>query len=335
QQQVYPQYLEVLGELHNDQQIRLSMEVAGTIEQLYVVEGQMVRKGEPLLALNSKMQAHQSQQLQLEEEKLHLVLNNLYLERTHLQKNQISVHQLYTDGVVPLEEKEQADLDLNLVNNRIKVEEENLKSIAKEKDLAHFQKTRLVLRAPQNGRIEQLLVRQYEGVGAGQSVVHFSPKMARANVQLRLTAKEVAQVRIGQTAEVKVDYTQETSLVGKVASITYHRNAAQGYYQVIVTIESSTASLLYGAMVQTRILTDQSTVGYKIPLDAIEHVQEDWVYVLSLTPDSSLQQVRLNYQEMDDDAVWVSSNQQAQLSLVVDKSHGLKAKDKVQYIQYR
>lgn len=333
--QIYQEYLTAYGEIQNDNQIKLSFQTSGKVNVLKVEAGQYVQKGQVLVALDQTRQTNGTAQLQGEKEKANYALQNLYLEQTNATENLARLNKLLKEEVVTLEEKEQAALQLDLINNNIKTLEQNLKSIDGQLELSGFQTRLLTLRAPQNGIVEKVFLRKNESVQAGQEVIHFTPANNSAVVKLNLTAREVAQIAQGNTANIHIDYPKAKTYQGKVRSISYYRSGQKGDHKIIIDINAGKDKMIYGSLVKVEISTQAKQEGYKVPFDAVHKVSKDSVEILVLQADSVLQEMRFSYQQVNTGELLLNDTAHESLAIIVDKSIGLKALDKVQSVTYQ
>jgi len=175
----------------------------------------------------------------------------------------------------------------------------------------------------------------YTQLRAGQEVLIFSPLGKNATVSLKLTAREVSKIQKGWKAEVYIDFPVKKKYKAKVKSVGYNRNAGQSHYNVTVSFDAAKDQLVYGSLVKVEIQTEGKTKGYYVPLDAIESVDDKSINLLTLQVDSTLQEMQFDYQGIDKEFVLINDPSQKDLEVIIDKSIGLEAGEKVQIIKYK
>lgn len=323
------------GQVKNDNQLSLSLQTNGRVELLNVENGKFVHKGELLLSLDKTIQNNNIEQLLREKEKINYSLNSLKLEQQNYQKSLDATARLHSDGIATLEEKENAQLKFDLVNNELKIKKEGLKTINNKIDVATFNSDQYSLKAPENGIVEKIFIKQHEQIRAGQNIIIFSPSGKKATVNLKLTAKEIAKVKKGQKATIDIDLPSVKNYQGLVKAISYNQEGSNNYYNVLITFSITKNSLVYGSLVKVDILTDAKSNGYKIPLDAVDNVWGNTITLLTLQKDSTLQKIQFEYKDIKDQHVLINTELYEELDIVIDKSINLKETEKVQIIKYK
>jgi len=103
---------------------------------------------------------------------------------------------------------------------------------------------RLVVRAPIKGRVQNLHQRSPgEVVSPGESILRVVPVGGDLVAEVRVKPKDIADVKVGDEAEIKVsalDFTRYGKLKGKVASIsatTFETEDQQLYYKAVIQLE--------------------------------------------------------------------------------------------------
>jgi adhesin transport system membrane fusion protein len=154
------------------------------------------------------------------------------------------------------------------VNAKIAVNEESLRG-------ARGKLGRMELRSPVDGVVNDLAVTTIGGfVQAGQKIMEVIPMGDKLLVETRITPRDIAFIKVGDRALVKVtayDFSTYGGLEGRVVQVSadsiYDENEKQAYFNVIVEtdrayLESAGRKLPItpGMMTDTQIITGRKSI---------------------------------------------------------------------------
>ncbi|MEO8547612.1 MAG: HlyD family type I secretion periplasmic adaptor subunit [Sphingomicrobium sp.] len=154
------------------------------------------------------------------------------------------------------------------VNAKIAVNEESLRG-------ARGRLGRMELRSPVEGVVNDLQVTTIGGfVTAGQKVMEVIPMGDKLLVETRVTPRDIAFIKVGDRALVKVtayDFSTYGGLDGRVVQVSadsiYDQNEKQAYFNVIVETDRSFLTsagrklpITPGMMTDTQIITGRKSI---------------------------------------------------------------------------
>ena len=204
--------------------VKLSANLPGEVIRLAVKEGDPVRKGQFLLQLDATQYQAQLRQSQaaLDAAKSNLHLSEVALERSEslLKRKEM----LFERKLVSPEEIEIARTERNTDKARVDVNGEEVARATAAVQSAQDNLRKTVFHSPIDGTVTQLNVERGEIVMIGTmnnpgTVVLSIADLRRMKVEADVDETDVASIRLGQTATVKVDALPDTTLSGRVVEI--------------------------------------------------------------------------------------------------------------------
>jgi HlyD family secretion protein len=261
--------------------VKLSANVPGEVVRLAVKEGDQVRKGQFLLQLDPaqyEAQLHQSQAA-LDGARSSLKLSQVALERSEsLLKRKES---LFEKQLVSPEEIEIARTDHNTDKARVDVNTEEVTRATAAVQSAQDNLRKTLFLAPIDGTVTQLNVERGEIVMVGTmnnpgTVVLSVADLSRMKVEADVDETDVASVRLGQTATVKVDALPDTTLTGHVVEIANSPKISelgtqeqQTNFEVDVMIDNPPSTLRPGMTADVEIKTATKAGVLHVPIQAV------------------------------------------------------------------
>jgi HlyD family secretion protein len=261
--------------------IKLSANVPGEVVRLDVKEGDQVRKGQFLLQLDPaqyQAQLHQSQAA-LDGARSSLKLSQVAFERSEsLLKRKET---LFEKQLVSPEEIEIARTDHNTDKARVDVNTEEVTRATAAVQSAQDNLKKTLFLAPISGTVTQLNVERGEIVMVGTmnnpgTVVLSVADLSRMKVEADVDETDVASVRLGQTAAVKVDALPDTTLTGRVVEIANSPKISelgtqeqQTNFVVDVMIDHPPPTLRPGMTADVEIKTATKTGVLHVPIQSV------------------------------------------------------------------
>ena len=261
--------------------VKLSANVPGEVVRLAVKEGDHVRKGQFLLQLDPAQytaQLHQSQAA-LDGARSSLKLSQVAFDRSEaLLKRKES---LFEKKLVSPEEIEIARTDHNTDKARVDVNTEEVTRAMAEVQSAQDNLKKTLFHAPIDGTVTQLNVERGEIVMVGTmnnpgTVVLSVADLSRMKAEADVDETDVASVRLGQTATIKVDALPDTTLTGRVVEIANSPKISelgtqeqQTNFVVDVMIENPPPTLRPGMTADVEIKTATKTGVLHVPIQAV------------------------------------------------------------------
>ena len=261
--------------------VKLSANVPGEVVRLAVREGDPVRKGQFLLQLDPTQYLAQVRQSQaaLDAAKSNLRLSEVALERSEsLLKRKES---LFERKLVSPEEIETARTQRNSDKARLDVNREEVSRAQAALQSAQDNSRKTVFHSPIAGIVTQLNVERGEIVMVGTmnnpgTVVLSVADLSRMKVEADVDETDVASIRLGQTATVKVDALPDTTLTGRVVEIANSPKVSelgsqeqQTNFVVDVMIDNPPATLRPGMTADVEIKTATKSGVLHVPIQAV------------------------------------------------------------------
>lgn len=261
--------------------VKISANVPGEVVRLAVKEGDSVRKGQFLLQLDGTQYQAQLRQSQaaLDAAKSGLRLSEVSLEQSEsLLKRKES---LFERKLVSPEEIETARTQRNADKARVDVNREEVARSEAAVQSAQDNLRKTVFHSPIDGTVTQLNVERGEIVMVGTmnnpgTVILSVADLRRMKVEADVDETDVASIRLGQTASVKVDALPDTTLTGQVAEIANSPKMSelgtqeqQTNFVVDVMIDNPPPTLRPGMTADVEIKTATKKGILHVPIQAV------------------------------------------------------------------
>src|SRR3989454_6350817 len=261
--------------------VKLSANVPGEVVRLAVQEGDPVRKGQFLLQLDAAQYEAQLRQSQaaLDAAKSSLRLSEVALEQSEsLLKRKES---LFERKLVSPEEIETARTQRNADKARVDVNREEVTRAHGAVQSAQDNLRKTVFHSPIDGTVPQLNVERGEIVMVGTmnnpgTVILSVADLSRMKVEADVDETDVASVRLGQTATVKVDALPDTTLTGSVVEIANSPKVSelgtqeqQTNFVVDVMIDHPPPTIRPGMTADVEIKTGTKSGVLHVPIQAV------------------------------------------------------------------
>lgn len=228
-----------VGVIYPTRDLTLSVSVSGVVSRVPVKIGQRVRAGQPLLELESDLQAIElrrrrtiledlSEQASVEER--HRILERLFRDASKLYEQ---------TGSISREELMKLQMELVSVAGRRDQLQLEKKREQHEVDLAQQEKQMRVLVAPVSGVVTSIQVDTGEWATPGQPIVRL---VDESTVELRTNLSQAAARLLNRGDAIDVmldDPAQPKALQGRVGFLSPVADAASGLVEVRITLPNS------------------------------------------------------------------------------------------------
>jgi HlyD family secretion protein len=279
------------GEVKPKKFVNISANVSGRITNLYVEEGDAVRRGQVLARIDSTRfeagerqseAALQAARADLERAEADLENSRLRFERARSMK---------AEKLISQQEFDQADADMKMKAAAVESQRRRIAQQAAilETNRDDLEKTTVV--APMAGVVTSLVKEEGEMVIGAQS---FSPTVIMTvadlsvmEVEILVDETDIRNVRLGQEAEVRVDALEDVEIKGQVTEIGSSAiprgtsaAAATGQttastanvakdFKVVVTLTDPPATLRSGLNATADIVTARKANVLSVPIQAV------------------------------------------------------------------
>jgi RND family efflux transporter MFP subunit len=244
------------GIVASKDEMRLSFKVGGVIKAIYVEEGQSVRAGQKLAAIElTEIDAQVTQARALEQK---------------AERDLARGERLYADEVISLEQ-------LQDLRTQAALQKAQLKS-------AEFNRGYSVITAPYDGVVLRKLSQEREQIPAGQPVLVVSGQKRGYVVRVGLSDREVVQLQLGDPSRIQMDAYPGRSIEGSVSEIAHAADPRSGLFPVEIRVDSPQLALASGLVAKVQVYPSTaraSTLTY-VPVSAIVEGDRDHasVYVV-------------------------------------------------------
>jgi RND family efflux transporter MFP subunit len=240
------------GKLYTSTESKLSFKIPGIIAQIYAKEGQTVKKGALLAALDlvemqAKVNKAQSAQKKAERD----------LERAQ---------RLFADSVVTLEQLQNAKTALEIASSDVKVADFNLRHST--------------IYAPERGKILKRFAEEGELIGAGNPVFLYGSNKEGWVLRAGVTDRQIVQLKIGDKAIISFDAYPNKNFTAKVSEIEAVANPYTGTFEVEVQLDKSDIQLFSGFVGKITIFPSIAERYSLVPIESLIEgdLNEGYIY---------------------------------------------------------
>ena len=273
------QVVKATGELQPRIQVNISAHVIGKIEQLYVQEGDLIRKGQPFLRLEQQAFLAQrdqwaaqlrSAQTAVRQAEVSLADAGVKLARSKMLKGEGISTQQDLEGAQLAETS--ARLQLDSARDAVRQTQANL--VKAQDDL-----TKTTIYSPLTGRVIALNAKEGEVVVSGVmntpgSIIGTIADLAEIMAEVDVDETEIVNVRLGQQAVLRVDALPGREYTGKVVEVgsSGYNRANQPdvtFFKVKILLDHPDDNLRARMSVRAEIRTDSHANALTVPIQAV------------------------------------------------------------------
>jgi membrane fusion protein, multidrug efflux system len=274
------QVINATGLLSTENEARLAFKIGGIIEQIYVKEGDKIKKGQLLATLKSTEIAAQVQQVQLAVEKA---------DRDYNRANN-----LYRDSVATLEQLQNAKTGVDIAR-------QNLQQ-------ARFNQQYAKIIAPADGFVVKKMANTGELANAGSPVLFVSGSSTQSKwiLKLGLSDQNWSGVTVGSPAVVTIDAFPAKQFKGKLSKKALAADAVSGAFMVEVQVFFQDEQPAIGLFGNAAIEANNSSKGFSIGYDALLEANGKKGLVFVSDDGKTVQKVAVTISSIDNNLVYVA-----------------------------
>ncbi len=277
------------GQIDPKVKVNISAHVIGKIEKLYFEEGQTVRRGDRLVDLEKiafTAAADQAASLVANRRiEVRRTRNNL----ENAQRVLVRAESLSREGVLNQELLDRSRLEHDTARTSLASAEEGVRQAEAALRQAREDLQRTTIVAPISGRIVQKNAQEGEVVITGTmnnpgSVIAILADLSEVLVEADVGETEVVKVRVGQSAEIRVDAIPDAVFKGSVVEIGSSASQRAGvstgirYFKVKIAIIAPDERLRPGMTAQVDIITSALRQALSVPVQSVvERTAEELV----------------------------------------------------------
>lgn len=291
-----------VGKLYSKAELKLSFKTGGIIKQIFVEEGQTVRKGQVLAQLNlSEIQAQVDQA-------------SLGLEKA--KRDFKRVKNLYNDSVATLEQYQNALTALDFAKANVEIAQFNLK----------FSR----IKAPSKGKILKKLAENNEISAPGYPILLFGSTENAWVIRVSLTDKDIFKVKIGDKAEVEFDAYPDKLLSASISEIGRAADLYTGTYEVELKINNDDIELASGLIAYTDIFPSETKKYTVVPINALIEGNNNYAYIYSIDKNNIAKKIKIKVHKITNDNIIVKSGIKKGLKIITSGASYVSDGDKVE-----
>lgn len=271
----------VTGRVSSATSFDLSFRTGGFIEELLVDEGDRVRKGQLLAAINRR-----------ETNAMVLRAENMYQKSL---RDLSRLENLYADDAATLEQLE---------------DQKTLRDIYRaELDIALFNQERASIIAPADGVVLQKRAEVNEQVGQGQVVFRLGQTGTGSTVVIAgVSDWDIQRLKPGDAAVFTTEAHPGTQFNGRVSRIASEAHSRSGVFEVEITLENAGIRLRNGFIVSGKLQPKDDRNLVPVPLSALVEADGLHVWIYAPTADNrSAERLRVRPLHIADETFFVSA----------------------------
>lgn len=296
QQEISP-VTQTSGLFTTDDETLLAFKTGGVIEKIYVKEGDPIKKGQLLAALNLTEIEAQVAQAKLAYEKS--------------KRDFMRVENLYKDSVATLEQYQNVKTGMEVAERQF--------------DAANFNRSYSEIRAMSNGYVLRKMVNEGQVIAPGVSVLQTNGA-SQSNWKLRVgvSDREWAAVSIGDKATVTTDALPDESFEAMVSRKSEGTDGVSGTFMLELVLKNKNTSLASGLFGKASIQMTRTQTAWSIPYDALLDGDSQSGYVFTTNDSKTAQKTRVIVNSINRNHVLISSGLEEAQLLIVSGSAYLK-----------
>ncbi len=234
--------VEILGDVHGEQEVRVFAQVPERIRVLHVQEGDRVSAGDPIVTLTADLQSSGVHQADA-------ALSAAEAARDQLRADISRLGRLVEQGAMPRSQLEQLEAQLRTSDAQVL-------QVSAARRSAGEQRDRTVVRAPIDGTIALLNVQQGDMVAPTMPICALV-QAERIIVKLRVTEQDYVRIRDGMSVEVHPPALPDVSRRGTVTRISPVLDPLTRTASVDVQVANEDGALRPGMVAQAGIELDR------------------------------------------------------------------------------
>ncbi|REE70480.1 HlyD family secretion protein [Paenibacillus taihuensis] len=230
----------------------------GTVDKVYVKEGDIVKKGDVLVSIEGEDNT-----------------DKIKSEQVSLESKQLDLQDMQSKLKTATEENDIASIKLNLKKQQLSIDQ-SVETIA---DLEDAQNGDTIM-APIGGKVTTL------SVAAGDSLNPSTELMEIADFQhlqiaVGIDELDIAKVKVGQSATVTVEALSNQAFTGKVTKIADEGTSSNGVASFDVTVAiDKPGELKSGMSAEANIQIEKKENTLMLPIDAVQSLGGRYMVIL-------------------------------------------------------
>lgn len=253
------------GVLESSEEIKLSFKTGGIIDKIRIKEGDRVKKGDVLAALNpSEINAQ-----------FNLARNGFDKATRDYGRSK----NLYADSVATLEQLQNAETALNVAKSNLDIAEFNLK---------HSE-----IIASENGIVLKQFAKTNELVASGYPVFLFGTSGKSWKVKTGLSDRDFVKINTGDSAVITLDAWPGVKFSAVVDQVGEMANPLTGTYDIEMTLNKTGYRLATGFIAGVEIFPSTRESYIMIPVGAIVEADGHSGFIYYVDKSSAAKKIKI------------------------------------------
>lgn len=278
-----------VGMLGTSTQMKLSFKTGGLVSQINVSEGESVKVGQSLAALD------------LSEVKAHVDQARIGFEKA--RRDMDRARNLYKDSVATLEQYQNAVSAYELA--------------ASQRKIADFNLLHSKINAPSNGKIQKLLVESNEMIAPGYPAILFASAENEWVVKVALTDKDIVKLSLGDSAIVTMDAFPEEEMIAEIIELGAIADPLTGTYLAELLLHTTFPQFRAGFIAHANIFPAGTSRSLLVPFSTLLEASDHSAIVYTYSEGEVLKK-RVETGMIIDDAIVILDGLKEGESVVTD-----------------
>lgn len=266
------------GNLEFDTEVQIRSEITGRVEKVSVKEGDRVEPGQELMRLDSVIYEADLRRAEAQVEGQEIDIRRAQSALADLEQQLDRRQRLYDKGLIEQETIDSLKFQLDVARIDLDAAKSALTQGRANLAMAQNNLSKTVYRAPIAGVLTSVEVKPGETVIAGSTNIIGSPLMTLADpsaivADLRVDEADIANVHLGQKAEIFVASHPKEAVLGEVIQIATSARAnekGQGlFFKVKVLLQKGNIDLRSGMSCRGEIILSRHQASTKVPIAAV------------------------------------------------------------------
>lgn len=295
------------GILTSASEQRLSFKIGGIIRKIYVAEGDIVRAGQLLAAMDKT--------------EIDAQVNQAQEGLSKAERDLARVEGLYRDSSATLELLQNATTGRDVSKETVRI--------------ATFNQRFAEIRATRPGKVIKKLINEGEITGPGMpAFVVFETGPNDWVVRINVSDRDWARLSLGMSAKVTMDAYEGIDFIGKVTELAASADPSSGLYPVEIRIATQGKRFAPGLFAKVDITPLKSRTYAIVPVEAIVEGDGKSAFVFALQADgTSVKKLPIQVAFLEGDKVVVASGLEGVTEVVTAGAPYLSEKKLVRKVQ--
>ena len=245
------------GKLSSKAETKLSFKIGGIISQVFVEEGQRVKRGQMLAKLEQAEISAKVLQAKSAVDKWN--------------RDLVRIQNLYKDSVATLEQVQNTETALEVAKSDL--------------EIAQFNQKYATIYAPSNGKVLKRFAERQELVGAGMPVVLLASTSSAQVMRIGLADRDIVRLKLGDKAEIRFDAYPNEVFKAKVSELAESADPRTGTFEVELELLPNKQSLKSGFVGKAQIFSSEQVEYYQIPMNALVEATNERAFIFTISAD--------------------------------------------------